>query len=276
MNNAVQQANPNPPVTALLRWVTTIESVVVLFSGFGLLFLLSIVGPMWPWVLTPFNAGFLGALYLTAAVATCTLSLVPRWSPARVILPMILVFTAIVLLVSLLYLDRFVLNSPSTWLWFGLYIIIPLNSAYHLWLYRRLPPVDTRPLPIWYRNLIRVEVVIFTLYGIALFVAPSAFSAFWPWRLDDFHGRMYCVAFLTPAVGAYLVSKFGSKLELVMIGVSQIVGGVLTILGFLMVEVIQKRTDWSGLGTWVWLAFFPLLVGVGLAMIWQGRRRLAP
>ncbi len=272
-NQTLQPTSDNPPVTALLRWVTTVESAVVLFAGFGLLFLSTWVAPIWPWALTPFNAAFLGALYLTAAVAACTLAAVPRWSPARVIVPMILVFTAIVLIVSILYLDRLILNSPSTWLWFALYIVIPLNSAYHVWLYRGLAPTDTRPVPIWFRNLLLIEVAIFMVYGTALFIAPSTFSAFWPWKLDDFHARMYCVAFLTPAVGAYLVRKSGSKLELITIGLTQIIGGVLTILGFVLVDSVQKRADWSAAGTWVWMAFFPLLVVVGLAMIWQGQRR---
>lgn len=273
MTNQVQPTTANPPVTPLLRWVTTFESGVVLFSGFGLLFLLSVVGPLWPWSLTPFNAAFLGSLYLTSAVAACALSWMPRWSPARVILPMILLFTSVVLLVSLLYLDRFILSSPSTWLWFVLYITIPLNSAYHVWLYRHLPPVNSRPLPVWYRNLLWVEIIIFTLYGIALFMAPEAASVFWPWKLDDFHGRMYCVAFLTPAIGAYMVRWYGTKTELVVMGLSQIVGGVLTLVGFLMVELVQKRTDWSAPGTWLWLAFFPLLVIVGGVMVRLGQRQ---
>lgn len=275
MNNAVQQSNANPPVTPLLRWVTTFESGVVLFSGFGLLFVLAVVGPMWPWVLTPFNAGFLGAIYLTSWVAAGIVAGIPRWSPARVVVPMILVFTAIVLVVSVLYLDRLILNSPSTALWFALYIGIPLNSAYHVWLYRRLPPADARPLPVWYRNLLMVEVVLFTLYGIALFVAPSTFSAFWPWPIDDFHGRMYCVAFLTPAIGAYLVSRYASKLELTTMGLTQIAEGGFAILGFVLVDSVQKRVDWSAAGTWVWLAFFALLMVVGLVMLVQGRRRSA-
>jgi len=272
-NQPLQQTDVNPPVSALLRWVTAFESAVVLGVGFGLFFLLSTIAPVWPWTLTPFNASFLGGIYLTSGIAACTLAGIPRWSPARVVVPMILIFTTIVLVVSLLYIDRLILNSPSTWFWFVLYIVIPLNSAYHLWLYRRWPPTDRRTLPLWFRNLLRVEVAIFTLYGIALLIAPATFSAFWPWKIDEFHGRMYCVAFLTPAVGAYLVSKNGSKVELITTGLTQLVGGVLTILGFLMVDNVQRRVDWSAAGTWVWMAFFPLLVVVGIAMIWQGRQR---
>jgi hypothetical protein len=269
----VPQTTINTPVSPLLRWVTAFESSVVLGVGFGLLFLVTLIGPMWPWALTPFNAAFLGAVYLGSFVTAVTLAAMPRWSPARVIVPMIFVFTAIVLLVSLLNLDRLNLSSPSTWFWFVLYVGIPLNSAYHLWLYRRLPPADSQVMPVWYRNLVLVEVMIFTLYGIALFIAPVIFSAFWPWKLDDFHGRMYCVAFLTPAVGAYLVSRNASKVELITMGLTQIAGGMLTIIGFMMVDAVQKRVDWSAAGTWLWLAFFPILVVVGSAMIWQGRRR---
>ncbi len=274
-NQTLQQTNANPPVSALLRWVTRFESGVVLFSGFGLMFLFKLFAPLWPWTLTPFNAGFLGAIYLTSWVAAGILAGIPRWSPARVVVPMILVFTAIVLLVSVLYLDRLALNSPSTWLWFVLYIGIPLNSAYHVWLYRHLAPSDRRPMPTWFRNLAMIEVVIFTLYGIALFIAPTTFSAFWPWKIDDFHGRMYCVAFLTPAIGAYLVSRSGSKLELITMGLTQIAEGGMAIIGFVLVDSGQKRVDWSAAGTWVWIAVFAFLVIVGLVMVRVGQRRNA-
>jgi hypothetical protein len=272
-NPPLQQTDVNPPVSPLLRWVTTFESGVVLFSGFGLFLLSPIVMPLWPWTITPFNAGFLGAIYLTSWVAAGIVAGIPRWSPSRVVVPMILVFTAIVLLVSVLYVDRLTLSSPSTWLWFVLYIGIPLNSAYHVWLYRRLAPGDTRPLPAWYRNLVMVEVVVFTLYGIALFIAPATFSAFWPWKIDEFHGRMYCVAFLTPAIGAYLVSRSGSKIDLITMGLTQLAEGVFVIIGFVQIDILQKRADWSAAGTWVWIALFALLVVVGLVMIWQGQRR---
>lgn len=273
-NQPLQQINGvNPPVTALLRWVTTFEAAVVLVSGLGLFFLPALIGPVWPWALTPFNAGFLGAIYLGSVVAACILAGTPRWSPARVVVPMILTFTAIVLVVSLLYLDRLILNSPSTWLWFILYIGIPLNSAYHIWLYKAWKPTDTRKMPIWFRNLLLIELTIFALYGIALLIAPAISSAFWPWKIDDFHGRMYCVAFLTPAVGAYLVSRNGSKLELITMGLTQIVGGGSALLGFVLVDNIQKRADWSAAGTWLWIAMFVLLVGIGLVMIRQSQQR---
>jgi len=121
--------------------------------------------------------------------------------------------------------------------------------------------------------LVMIEVILFTLYGIALFIAPATFSAFWPWKIDDFHGRMYCVAFLTPAIGAYLVSRSGSKTDLITMGLTQIAEGGLAIMGFVQIDLLQKRADWSATGTWVWIALFGLLVVVGVVMVWEGQRK---
>ncbi len=37
----------------------------------------------------------------------------------------------------MLYLDRFDFHKWAAWAWFFLYIVIPLNSVYNLYLYRQ-------------------------------------------------------------------------------------------------------------------------------------------
>jgi hypothetical protein len=263
----------NPPITKLLRGVTAFEIGVLIVSGGGLFFLPAIIGPMWPWPLTPFNTAMLGALYLGSLVAAAALVRWARWSPARVVLPSIAVFTLIVLIVSILYLDRFNQQSISTLFWFLLYLIIPVNALYHLWLYRKLPPANPTPPASPLRQILLAQAIGLGFYGIGLLVAPMAISAFWPWPLDDFHGRMYSVAFLTPAVGSWLLWRASSALELMVMGLTQALGGVLAIAGLLVVDAQVHRVDWTQLGTWLWIgiSIVPLIIGVW--MVWQGRAR---
>jgi hypothetical protein len=187
----MELAEVNPPITPLLRMVTLVEMLVLAVAGAGLLFLPELTRAAWPWQLTPFNTGFLGAVYLGALASIALMGLVGRWAPARPVLPTICIFTAIVLAVSLVYLDRFDARKWSSWAWFGLYIALPVNAAYHLWLYRHQPPAQPAPVPAAWRALLLVVGGVLGLYGIGLLGAPEVFSAFWPWRLDAFHGQLY-------------------------------------------------------------------------------------
>src|SRR5215468_9780354 len=104
--------------------------------------LFAIAKPLWPWDTTPFNAAFLGATYIASFAATLTLLLVGRWSVARTILRMVLAFTFVVLIVSLFNVAQFHFDRWASWAWLLLYIVLPLNAAYHLWLYRKQPPAQ--------------------------------------------------------------------------------------------------------------------------------------
>lgn len=83
----MQKLNDNPKITTLLFVVTAFESAVLLVAGIGLLVAPGVLGPMWPWALTPFNTLLLGAIYSSSIVATAMVAYVKRWAPARVVLP---------------------------------------------------------------------------------------------------------------------------------------------------------------------------------------------
>lgn len=263
--------DPNPQVTKLLRVLTGIEAWVVLFSGLGLLFLPQLVGPLWPWEIAPFNTRFMGALYLTTFTAAGIMTWKARWSPARVVLPMIFIFTIIILFVSIIYFENFT-RPFSTIIWFALYIIIPINALYHLWLYRELHPSDSLPTPPLLRAIAFSEVVLFGFYGIALLLVPAHAGKFWPWVIDDFHGRMYCVAFITPAVGTWLIRNSASVLEYFTLAIAHIFGGVFPIFGLLIVDLSVKRVDWISDGTWLWIAIGLVSAGIGIVMLLHARR----
>ena len=61
--------NSDPRVTTLLLAVTGIEVLVLFGAGVGLLVQPAVIGSIWPWPLTPFNAAFLGAVYSASLVA---------------------------------------------------------------------------------------------------------------------------------------------------------------------------------------------------------------
>ncbi|MBK8138579.1 MAG: hypothetical protein IPK52_22675 [Chloroflexi bacterium] len=261
----------NFPISRLLRSVTAVECLVLLISGGGLFFLPDVLGPGWPWPLTPFNTRFLGAAYLGSLVSTLVLVWRPYWSPARVVVPMISLFTLVVLGVSLTNLARFTQNGLSTIGWFVLYIGIPANALYHLWLYRAQPAVSGIGQPRPLRFLLTVQVALLGVYGALLLVAPAFASGFWPWTIDDFHARMYSAGFLTPALGALLLLRSGTALEFRALGLTQAIAGSFALGGLLIVNSAVQRVDWTLPGTWAWIALFLYIAASGAAMLGYAR-----
>lgn len=265
--------NDNPEITTLLLLVTAFESAVLFVAGLGLLVAPGVLGPMWPWSLAPFNTLLLGAIYTSSLVATTTVVYVKRWAPTRVVLPMILMFTTVVLIVCLFYLDRFDFQRWVTWLWFLLYLIIPANAVYHLWLYRNLKPFNPSPLPASWRTVLLIPTMLLGLYGLGLLIAPNQFSSFWPWPIDDFHGRVYSVLYLTPATGAVLLFGAAASIELLAMGLTQVVGAGIAIGGLVLVDHQVDKIKWSAIGTWLWIGSFAILFLTGAGLIWQSRAR---
>lgn len=259
--------NDNPPITPLLRLFTLIEAFVLIVVGGALLFLPSFVAPLWPWETGPFNLRFFGAIYLASLIAVAMVLVFNRWAPARLVVPMIFVFTAIVLIVSLLYVGRFRLEWP-TWIWFLLYLALPINAAYYLWLNRGQPPADPISLPAAWRIYMLIQMVVVGLYGLGILLAPITFSAFWPWELDDFHGRTYSALFFTGAIGAFLSWRFAAPSELLTMGMTQFALGLLAILGLIATDAAIHRVDWSLPGTWLWIGAFGVALIAGLGMVW--------
>ncbi len=118
----------------------TIAVIVVLAGGTLLFFAPSVVLPFWPWDVPPFNARFLGAIYLAEAVALSAFIRTNRWSPGRLALIVAVLFTVPATLGTLVHIDQLYWPGKRAALWFilyGAYILLPLLA---FWSYRSLPP----------------------------------------------------------------------------------------------------------------------------------------
>lgn len=263
----------NPKISSVLRFLTFVEVVVLFLAGFGLFFAPKLAGQLWPWGLLPFNARFLGAVYAAACLAAIMQTAYARWSPARLVTPMIFIFTAIIVILSFKYLENFNFQRWEVWVWFFLYILLPINAAYHLWLYRNLPPADSAPLKNPARIILIVQTVILGLYGLALIFIPDFAKAIWSWGIDNFHAQLYSVTFLTPAIGAYVLTKGATKLEWQTLGLAQILLGLLPIIGVIIVDASVKKVQWAAVGTWIWFVLFIAMFITGLWMMGEARTK---
>jgi len=271
-----KQSDPNNlTLSQVLRALTWIEVLVLILAGGGLFLFPKFAAEQWPWVIAPFNGRFVGAVYLGSFISTIILAVRGRWSPGRIVLPMIFVFTSIIFFVSLFNLDKFDFQRWQPWVWFLLYAALPINSAIPLWLYRGQQPAESQITSKNWGVFLFALTVFLMLYGIALLIIPTTASAFWPWPIDAFHGQMYSVVFITSAVGCYLIARRASVLEWQTLGLTLLVIGACSIIGLFLVDAvvpIEKKVNWDLSGTWAWLALMGIIGGSGAAMIQNSRK----
>lgn len=254
----------NPRISAVLLGVTWLEVAILLWAGLGLLLYPPIMEPFWPWPLAPFNLRYLGALYAAALIAALLQAGSGRWSPARVVTPMIFLFTLVVTICSFIHIERFDLHRPEAWIWFILYVGVCLNAGVHLWFYRNLPLPQPGGHPRGgTRTVLWVVAIALGAYGLALLAAPAGASGFWPWKLDAFHAQLYSVTFLTPALGAWIVLRGTTRSDLQTLGLTLAGWGLLPILALFLADAAVKRVHWDLAGTWLWLALFAAMAGAG-------------
>jgi hypothetical protein len=272
METKMHASDDNPTLTPLLRLLTLIEVIVLAGAGGLLFFAPETAQAQWPWTIAPFNTRFMGAIYLGALTAVLIMLWVARWAPARPVLVTIFIFTTIVLAVSALYAARFDFQRWGTWAWFALYIILPLNAAYHLYRYRSLPPASAAPVPRAWRVVLLIASAALYIYGLGLLAAPAFFSGFWPWAIDDFHARIYSATFIAGASGLLVVSRLAARVEFETAALAQVTFCLFAILGVLVVDASVRRVDWSQAGGWLWIGALALGLIGGLGMLWRSRQ----
>ncbi|SQD96885.1 MULTISPECIES: hypothetical protein [unclassified Parafrankia] len=269
-DSATVAAAADFPVPRPLLTMTGIEFVVLFFTGTGLAFQYKLTARLWPWDdLTLFNSRFLGAIYLTSLVAVACLLATRRWSPARVVAPMIGVFTLCVIVVSTAYPSRFAFSDRPLPVigWFVLYVALPVCAFWYTWRLRGRARAAGVATPVAWRYWLRLFAVLMTGQAVGLLAAPEQVTEFWPWTVDAFHGQLYAATFLAGGVGAWLVSVRATRAELRTVGLTQASFGLFAIGGAALVELDTGVVEWSDPGTTAWLAMMLFCAASGFAVI---------
>lgn len=262
MQNSPTDENPRLSV-----WVQILTGVVmlVLMVGITLFYAPSLVAHRWPWKIPPFNARFLGAVYLAEAASIIPFILINRWSPGRVGLVAAFIFTTVATIGTVIHVDGF-LGGRKMVAWFFIYGIYAILSGFALWLYKDLPSVRPMAKSEEWTRLLKGAGIAVGLYGVAMFVAPSIATAFWPWTVDGLHARIYCAAFMASGAGLWMVGRDGARDEAFIVALFLGVFGIGAILGLWLAHLDTGRAAYGALSTWVWIAMFAGLGTLGLAL----------
>lgn len=262
-----EQASHSPKLPALLLSLSLVSIVLLVLVGGALFFFPAFSQSRWLWPLAPYNTRFLGAIYLTALVSLTSMVLGRHAGVARLVVPMMWIFTTVVLLVSCVQLEQFAVARKATDIWFWLYLIDCIGASYYLAYFRQQSFVGLSRLPRLWSVGLGIQAGLLGAYGLGLLIYPETTSSTWSWPLDIFHARLYSSIFLTGAVGSAMLSRWATAAECRALGAVQLAFSALVLAGVWVVDRAAGKIDWSLWGNWVWIGAIALLGAVGISLL---------
>jgi hypothetical protein len=182
-----------------LRWFFGVAAVLAAIAGTELFVGAAETDRFFSWTIDPpLTAAFMGAAYWAAMVLLAWAARQQSWARARTALPPVFTIAVLLLVATIIHLDRFHHDLFGRF-WEAVYLLVVPLLAYLIWSdLRLLGPAwrGDRPLPGWLRAALGIQAAVMLGIGVALFVAPVGAASLWPWALTPLTGR---------AVGAFLV-----------------------------------------------------------------------
>ncbi len=163
-----------------------------------------------PWLVPPLHSRFLGSMYLSGFAFMLGCIFARRWAEVRVVVPMIAIWTGMLFIVSLFYLDQFDYSRTQVWIWFAAYLIYPLIALWLTWNYRDDKSSEKKfsaQLPTWCKIYLAAQGVVVTALALALLFMPTFMTSLWPWKITPLLAQIYSSPFLSYGIGSLLLSR---------------------------------------------------------------------
>jgi hypothetical protein len=216
----------------------------------------------------PLTAAFLGASYWAALILIGWSAARGSWAAARAALAPVFVIAVLLLVATLIHLDRFDMDSLAGPFWLVVYCVVPLLLVLVAWRQPREGVWSGPALPPALRALLAVQGVAMLGVGAALFAAPGTRDDLWAWMLTPLTAR---------AVGAFAVG-FGVAALLAGIEADRerYRGAALAYLALGLLELLAIAVFGDDLGdsdtrTALYSAFLVTVVLVGAWGVWATR-----
>ena len=260
-------------LTRELRALLWFFAALALAAG-ALLYLLSgNTDDTFSWTIKPsVTAAFLGGAYWAAFVLFAWSARQQLWVRARPFVLPVTVIALLLLVATLIHLDKFHKHSLFGWFWIVAYIVVPPLLAAALWRQHQAPPVPEPPrLPLTpaLRAVLAGEGLVMVGIGTSLFVAPDTADSLWPWALTPLTARV---------TGAFLIGFGAAALQAVRENdIGRLSGSAYAFatLGLLELIVLLRyshQLDGSGARGVIYVAFLVLVLLTGIAGSASSRR----
>jgi membrane protein CcdC involved in cytochrome C biogenesis len=179
--------------TPRLRLILWVFAGLALIAGALLFVGATRTDTWWSWTIEPpLTAATLGAFYWAAFVLILAAARSQSWIRTRPAVYPIAVIALLLLVITLVHIDRFDLDSLFGVFWVVVYCVLPVLLAWVLADQLRAPGEDQRGaarLPVLLRRALIIEGVVMVAAGGLLLIAPGAADDVWPWALSPLTSR---------------------------------------------------------------------------------------
>ena len=236
-------------------------ALLALIAGALLVFGANDTEDWFSWTIEPpLTAAALGAFYWGALVLFASGARARGWLEARPIAYPVLLIAVILLVVTLVHLDKFDMDSLFGIFWLCAYIAATPLLLYAIVMQRAAGPGPLGPrLPGPLRFLLAIEGTLLLATGALMLLAPDSAADLWPWALTPLTSRALGTFVLAVSLVALTVvrdNRFPAR------GLP----AALTVLGVLQLLAVALHSDDLGgddLATALYLGFLAALVATG-------------
>jgi hypothetical protein len=260
------------PVSLFTRAVFVLAALLAIIAGVQLYILTDHTDHFFAWtIVAPLSATFLGTGYWTGAALLLLSATERAWASIRVAVAAVGAFVPLMLLTTLLHLDKFHLFSTDTvaviaaWAWMIVYFAVPFLVAGVLiiqWLVPGGDPPRQGSVPLILRALIAANALASLVLCLALFFFPGLMNTLWPWPLTALTSQAIASGFAAVVLASVWFIRENSWSRSRTGTVSYFLIGSLQLLAFAR---YAGTVQWGRPATWLYLLFmFAFFVG-GLA-----------
>ena len=259
------------PVIPFTRITFILAALLAAIAGIQLYILTDNTEHFFAWTIdAPLSATFLGSGYWTGVSLLLFSTTQRAWANIRIAIAAVTTFVPLMLITTLLHLDKFHFTSNDTnavvaaWAWMIVYVAVPFLLIAILLFQLRTPggdPPQEAPLPLWLRFLLGVNALIALFVGLLLFVTPEVLFLFWPWQLTPLTAQAIGSGFLSLCVASTQFIRENSWSRGRVGTVSYL------LIGLLQLIAIARYSDtflWSRIGAWLYLLYMLAIFGGGI------------
>jgi hypothetical protein len=259
------------PVTLFTRVVFILAALLAVIAGIQLYILTDHTDHYFAWTIAqPLSATFLGTGYWTGAALLLFAARERAWANIRIAVAAVATFVPLMLLTTLLHLDRFHLRSPdpvaqvAAWAWMIVYVSVPFAVLAILFVQLRTPggdPPKSALLPVWIRVLIGVNALISLVLALLLFRAPEALFALWPWQLTVLTAQAIGAGFFSVVAASMQFLRENAWSRSRVGTVSYLLIGSLQLVALVR---YAETVEWSRPGSWLYVLFMAAILAGGI------------
>jgi hypothetical protein len=270
------------PITLFTRIVFVVAAVLAIIAGIQLYILTDNTDHFFAWTIAaPLSATFLGTGYWTGATLLLLGARERAWASIRVTMAAVTAFVPLMLLTTLLHLDRFHLSSPdlnaqvAAWAWMIVYAVVPflVLAVFAVQLLARGgDPPKQGQIPTVIRVIIGANAVISLILCVALFLVPEAVFPLWPWELTPLTAKALAAGFFAVVTASVQFLRENSWSRSRTGTVSYLLIGALQLIAFAR---YSGTVEWGRPGTWLYLLFMTAFLVGGLLSTIQAWRQPA-